>query len=75
MTGSRLLSSMDDVIEVDCVHCDLCESYSRDALLRRHGDMDLPTLRFEIARAEGCSKVGNEGHLERCGIRYKGLIT
>ena len=74
MKTSLNLSDQDDWFRMDCVHCKIFGSYSRDALLKKFGDMPLPDLCPRIAKLEGCVRADNFGHLERCGIRYKDLV-
>jgi RNase P subunit RPR2 len=56
-------------IVVICEKCGMRRRYDATAMLARIGDLPMPSLLMEIARAEGCPRAGNKSE-DRCMLHY-----
>jgi len=56
-------------IAVICDKCGMQRRYDAAAMHARIGDLPMPLLLIEIARAEGCPRAGSKND-DRCMLRY-----
>lgn len=56
-------------IAVICEKCGMQRRYDANAMLDRIGDIRMPMLLIEIARAEGCPRAGSKTG-DRCMLHY-----
>ena len=65
----RLSDHLGGKIAVICEKCGMRRRYDATAMHDRIGDVTMPVLLLEIARAEGCPRVDNRTD-DRCMLHY-----
>lgn len=65
----RLADHRGGKIAVACEKCGMQRRYDANAMLARIGDIQMPMLLLEIAKAEGCPRAGNKTE-DRCMLHY-----
>jgi hypothetical protein len=65
----RLSDHKGGKISVVCEKCGMQKRYDANEMFARIGDIQMPMLLMEIAKAEGCPRAGSKSE-DRCMLHY-----